>query len=233
MKNRKLISIVMPAFNEAGNIATSISRAQQLSNLADIYEIIVVNDGSTDKTGQIVDEISKKNKIVKVINHKSNIGYGAAVYDGLKSAGGELIFFTDSDLQFDLGQLKSFLEYIGQYDAVIGYRKNRAEGIVRKLNMVCWGSLIRLVLGLKVKDVDCAFKLFKKEVIEDIAVHSKGAMFSSELMYQVAKKGFKIYELPVRHFSRLKGRPTGSNPMVIIRAFRELIRFKKKNLRLS
>ncbi len=217
------ISIIFPAYNEEASIVSAVSKAvkfaqKKFSN----FEIIVVNDGSKDKTGQLVLDFAKDNKSVRVINHSTNQGYGAAVWDGLKAAHGKYIFFTDSDLQFDIGELERFITYIKENDVVIGYRAKRHDPWMRKLNAWGWKWIVRILLGLKIKDVDCAFKLFKREVIEKIDVESHGATFSAELLYKIKKAHFEVKELPVKHMPRKAGSPTGAKLSVIRKAFIEI-----------
>jgi glycosyltransferase involved in cell wall biosynthesis len=230
--NKVYLSIVMPAYNEAGNIAKAVERACATGKKYGRYEVIVVDDGSRDQTAGIVNKLKEKDTSIHLIRHQRNIGYGGAVYDGLKAARGEYIFLTDSDLQFDLAAIDKFIKSAEKYDVVVGYRQNRAEGFARKFNMVVWNLLIRFSIGLKVKDIDCAFKLFSKKVIDAIEVDSRGAMFSAELMYRIYESGFSVLELPVKHFPRSNGKATGADVKVIIRAVRELKKFKKRNRKL-
>jgi len=219
-------SVVLPAYNEQANIEMAINQVRGFATKNGLdCEIIVVDDGSKDKTAQIVKKLALKDKKLNLIRHSKNRGYGAAVYSGLKAAKGDLIFFTDSDLQFDIAQLGTFLKRIKGYDAVFGYRPKRSEGFKRKLNMLGWKVVTWLFLGLKTKDLDCAFKLFRKETLEAVDVKSQGATFSAELTYNIKKKGFRILELPVKHFKRRFGCPTGSNFKVIERAFSEMYSF--------
>jgi len=228
MKKKVKLSIIFPAYNEEKNIKKSLESAVKFATPLGEYEVIVVDDGSTDSTQVEVLKYKKINDNVHIISHRKNLGYGAAVWDGLKAAKGELIFFTDSDMQFKINELKKFINTINDCDVVIGYRKKRSEGFSRKLNMFAWRSLARVFLSLKFRDIDCAFKLFKSKVIKKIKVESTGAMFSAELLYRVNQHGFKVLELPVNHYLRIYGKPTGANPKVIIRALKEFFIFYGK-----
>ena len=222
------ISFVYPAYNEQDNIADSIARAVSFAKKRNMrFEVIVVDDGSRDRTAEVVKEIVKSNKFVRLLQNRKNAGYGATVWKGLRAARFKLVFLTDSDMQFNLADLDKFLRLIDSHDAVIGFRSSRSDGFMRKINMYGWNILIRTFLGIKIKDVDCAFKLFKTKVIKNIKIQSKGAMFSAELMYRIQKKGFKVTQLPVRHYPRKKGVQTGASPRVIFKAFVELARFKQ------
>lgn len=221
------ISVFFPAYNEEKNIKETVTKALViLPQICDKFEVIVVDDGSTDNTANIVKDIAAKNSHVRLISHGVNKGYGAGLKTGFYSARFSWICFTDSDGQFDFADIKKFLAYCNDNDLVIGYRQKRAEGVIRKLNAKAWAMLIRLLFGLKVRDLDCGFKLVKKEVIDKIPkLESEGAMISAELLVKAKKMGFKIVEVPVKHYPRRKGTPTGAQLKVIIKAFVELFKF--------
>jgi glycosyltransferase involved in cell wall biosynthesis len=224
------ISVFFPAFNEQYNIKNTLQKAIEiLPKYAQNFEIIVVNDGSSDQTREIVEEISKKQPKVKIINHKNNLGYGSALKTGFYSAKSPLIVFTDSDGQFDISELPKFLEKIQICDLAIGYRRKRSESGIRLVNAKAWGFLIRFLFGLKVKDLDCGFKLIKKKVIDTIPkLESNGALISAELLIKAKKTGFKIAQIPVNHYPRQAGNPSGANFFVIVTAFIELFKLYRK-----
>lgn len=220
------LSFFMPAFNEEDNIAASIREAVVvLGKLANDFEIIIVDDGSADNTSEIVAALAKKDARIRVIRHKANRGYGAALVTGFKSCRNNLIFFTDADRQFNLSEIKKFLPHVKNYDAVIGYRAPRQDPMLRKINAIGWKWLLRFTLGLKVRDVDCAFKLIKKKQIDKIIIKSRGALVSAELLMKLRHKRCRILELPVSHRPRRAGSPSGARPAVILRAFKELVRY--------
>ena len=227
-KYKESISVFFPAYNEEGNIGNAIESALHvLPRLTDKWEIIVVNDGSKDRTGKIAEKYMVEYPGVSVIHHPINRGYGGALQTGFRAAKCDLIFFSDSDLQFDINEMKNLLEWIDEYDVVIGYRKNRKDSSHRRFNAYCWNLLIRMLLGVKVKDIDCAFKMFRRTAIEDMNVSATGAMVSAEVMAQVVRKGVRIKEVPVTHYPRVFGEQTGANLSVVLRAFRELIKLYK------
>lgn len=217
------LSIFFPAYNEEANIAEAVGKAIKVaSSLTDDFEVIVVNDGSADRTAVVVKELSQHDRRVKLIDHRTNQGYGAAVWTGIKSSTKEYVFFTDADLQFDISELAKFTEKIDQADVVIGYRAPRRDPLMRRLNGWAWTKLIGLLFGAHFRDVDCAFKLFRADTLSKIDVKSRGAMFSAELLIRLKISGARIVELPVGHYPRKAGSPTGASPKVILRAFREL-----------
>lgn len=226
------ISAFFPVFNEEGNLENLVESAHKiLTRLADKFEIIIVNDGSSDNTATIAGQVAEKYPSVKVVTHENNLGYGAAIFSGLKSCQYEYVFFSDGDNQFDLKEIENLLEHVDHADVVIGYRKNRQDPYYRKLNAWGWKMLVDLLLDLNVRDIDCAFKLFKKSALDKINIdhiRSKGAMVNTELLVKLKKAQAKLYEVPVTHYPRKFGKQTGSNPRVILRAFKELIKLYRE-----
>lgn len=221
------LSVCMPAYNEAENIAKMINLVRErVASLVDDFEIVVVNDGSADGTGEVVQGLAQQDARVRLVQHPVNLGYGAAVRDAVWAATKELVFFTDSDLQFDLSELPQFLARLNEADMVIGYRYARSDPWHRTLFGHGWSWLVNLLFGYTARDVDCAFKLFRRKVIDTIAVRSGGAMFSAEFLVKTKRAGFKIVEEPVSHYPRQAGRQTGAKLRVILRAFRELFKMR-------
>lgn len=213
-----MISIILPVYNEEKNVGfmlASIFDFFKKSNLP--YEIIAVNDGSKDGTGKILDEYKKTENIV-VVSHDKNLGYGAALRSGFDAAKGDLIFFTDSDCQFDIKDIVPFLEKIKDNDFVIGFRKNREDPLNRILYAVIFRFLAVIFFGVKVKDADCAFKLFRSYVLSDLNLVSDGALINLEILAKAQKRNYKFVELPVRHFERTEGKQTGGSFKVIFKA---------------
>jgi glycosyltransferase involved in cell wall biosynthesis len=219
----KSISVVFPAFNEEANIEKAVvaARSALSSRFADI-EIIVVDDGSTDRTRDVLDRLAAEYDDVVAVHHAQNRGYGAALRSGLYTARKDLVFFSDSDLQFDLEEIRHLIDWIHDYEIVAGYRVNRADPWNRRFNAWGWNMLVRLVLGLNVRDIDCAFKLFRREVFERVHVSAVGAMINTEILVLAKRMRMRIKEVPVSHYPRVAGSQTGANPKVIIKAFREL-----------
>lgn len=226
----KSITVAMPAYNEAENIEAMVEDViQMMDTLADDYEVIVVDDGSRDATAQVVKSLEGRYPQVRLVQHEVNQGYGAAVFSGLTSASKELVFFTDSDRQFDLQEIKKLLDYIDQADLVVGYRAPRRDPFMRKLNGWGWSLLVTLLFGYTARDIDCAFKLMYRTVITRLQdeVKSRGATFSAEFLVRAKRAGFRIQEVPIRgHRPRVAGSQTGARLDVIVRAFKELLRFR-------
>ena len=199
-----------------------------LPHVADDYEIIIVNDGSKDRTREIADRLVKEDQKVRAVHLEKNQGYGAAVRSGIKACTKEYLFFTDGDGQFDVSQLSLLVPLVPEYDGVIGFRLNRQDPWVRKLNAWAWNRLVRLMFGLKVRDIDCAFKLFHRKVFKVIELESTGAMISTEMLVKIKDKGYRLQEVGVLHSPRLAGKQTGANLRVVLRAFKELFRFHRR-----
>ncbi len=229
MKLAYSISIVMPAHNEEVAIAGTMQAVvEAVSVWTQNFEVIVVNDGSKDATRTILEEIAAKEPRVHVINHEVNKGYGAALVSGFEAASKDLVFFMDSDGQFDICDLERFFPLIGQYDAVLGYRIDRQDTRLRKLNAWGWKMLVQSVFRLRVRDIDCAFKLYKAEFFQQNKLETRGAMINTEMLYKFTREGYTYTEVGVQHLPRRGGRATGAKPAVIIRAFRELFFYARK-----
>jgi len=197
--------------------------SEALEPLVDDYEVIVVNDGSKDRTQQVVEELATRNAHVRCVTHPQNKGYGEALRTGFNSSTKELIFFTDGDKQFDVREVSRFIPAIEDADMVIGFRRPRKDPPVRILYAVGWKLLVTTLFGYAARDVDCAFKLFRRQVWEAVNVNSGGATFSAEFMVKARRKGFRVKEIRVTHYPRTAGSPTGGNPKVIFRAFRDIL----------
>ncbi len=223
------LSIVLPAFNEQGNITDALDRAQAVAErLCEDYEIIVVDDGSKDRTAELVTRRSAEDPRVRLVRHERNLGYGEALRTGFETAKLDLVFFTDADNQFDLDELERLMPLIEKVDVVAGYRIDRQDPPMRRFFAKGWNILVRMLFYVPVRDIDCAFKLFRRSVFERIDLESIGAMVNTELMVKLARSGASVVEVGVTHHPRKAGRPSGANPRVIARAFRELWRMRER-----
>jgi glycosyltransferase involved in cell wall biosynthesis len=217
------LSVIFPAFNEEANIRRTVETMRGvLPKIATRWEIIVVNDGSTDATALICEELKARYPEVKIIHHERNRGYGAALKSGIMAARYDLIFFSDSDGQFDFRDLQQLIRWSKDYDIVAGYRAERHDPLHRRINALGWNVLVRLVLGIKIRDIDCAFKLFRRSVFDHVQIRCVGAMVNTEILAQAIRLGMRIHQVKVNHFPRLYGKQSGANVRVIIKAFREL-----------
>ncbi|MBO0780225.1 MAG: glycosyltransferase family 2 protein [Ktedonobacteraceae bacterium] len=223
------LSVILPAYNEERVIATTVRDAlDRMEKWGLDFEVIVVNDGSSDRTAAIVAEIAVSHPQVRLVNHPVNQGYGAALVSGFTAASKSLTFFMDSDGQFSIDELQHFFAYIDAYDSVIGYRIKRQDTWMRKLNAWGWKRLVGLVLDVHARDIDCAFKLLRTEFLRQNPLETRGAMISAELLYKLRRSGCAWKEVGVHHRPRLEGCATGAKPSVILRAFRELFTYARK-----
>lgn len=225
------ISVFFPCYNEQGNVARVVQNAREvLNDLGADYEIIIVNDGSADDTGRIADELAGENRRIRVVHHAQNRGYGAALQSGFRAATKDLVFYTDGDGQFDMTEMPPLLGLIGDYDIVSCYRLNRQDSLVRKINGWCWTQLVCLIFGLRLRDIDCAFKLYRREIFDKMPLCSTGALIDTEVLARASRNGCKIVQRGVHHYPRTAGAQTGANLRVILRALRELLRLRRKIL---
>ncbi len=221
-QNRSL-SVVLPAHNEEAAIAATVQEViDTLSSWRLDFEVIVVDDGSQDDTGAILDALSNSHLCLRIIHHPVNQGYGAALVSGFNATSKDLTFFMDSDGQFDIHDLARLLLLVEEYDAVLGYRIDRQDTWMRKFNAWGWKQLVRLVFGIHVRDVDCAFKLYPTSFFREHTLETRGAMINTEILYKFIREGNTYTQIGVRHLPRKGGKATGAKLTVILRAFREL-----------
>lgn len=223
------LSVVLPAYNEEAVIGQTVSRAiSALSRWTDDFEIIIVNDGSKDRTKECVERLAQGDARIRLLSHPVNRGYGAALATGFHSVEKDLVFFMDSDGQFDINDLGRFLPLINEYDAILGYRDPRQDPWLRKLNAWGWKQLVRRVFNVHVRDIDCAFKLYHAAFFHTLSLETTGAMINTEIMYKFNRAGYTYTEVGVRHLPREGGQATGAKPAVILRALREMFFFARK-----
>lgn len=223
------ISVVLPAYNEAENIEPVVDEATAaLEPLVDESEIIVVDDGSRDDTAAVTRRVMDTNPHVRLVEHEVNRGFGAAVFSGFTNASKEWIFYTDADRQFVLDELSRFLPHTREYDLIAGYRAPRRDPFLRVLYGKGWSFLCTLLFGYTVRDVDCGFKLLRREIVQQVGpqIRSRGATFSIDWLARAKRAGFRFVEVPVSHRPRVAGSQTGANLGVITRAFRELVQLR-------
>jgi glycosyltransferase involved in cell wall biosynthesis len=220
------LSYFFPAHNEEANLEGLVAEAlETLPTLADTFEIIAVNDGSKDRTREIADRLAAAHPdVVRVVHHEVNRGYGGALRSGFEASRYELLCFTDGDRQFkvaDLGRLTARLAEADAPDAVVGYRIKRADPMIRIVYARTYKLANRIFFGLRVRDVDCACKLFRRSALDGIRVESGGAFFSAELLIKLRAAGRTVAEVGVPHHARTAGSPTGARPSVIWRAVKD------------
>lgn len=217
------LTVFLPSHNEEGNVERVVKGfLAELPRVAEKFEVVVVDDGSRDLTGEIADRLAAEDRRVVVIHHEKNLGYGGAVNSGLRSGTQPYLLLADGDGQFDPAEMSKLTSRIGDYDVVIGRRARRADNLMRRINGKAWTTLSRLLFGLRISDMDCGFKLFRRAAVEGIRLRSNSAMITTELMARLAGRNARICEVDVTHLPRMAGEQTGNSPLVVIHAFKEM-----------
>lgn len=225
MNKLKELSLFFPAYNLEGLLKNTVEKAIPiLKRVADKYELIIINDGSKDKTGKIADELARKHSFVRVVHHSFNQGYGGALKSGFYNGKYEWIVFTDGDGQFDFSEIDKLIEFANKADVVATYRLDRQDSLKRKFFGWGWTVLASILLGINLRDVDSGFRMVKKKVIDTIPrlQSSRGGTINPEIFARARKAGFRIVEVGVHHFPRKEGKQTGANLKVIFRSFVDL-----------
>lgn len=209
MTIRRAVSAVLPAYNEADCIEVATQNLRRaLAECTEEFEVILVDDGSTDKTPEIMDRLADEFDDVRVIHHKPNAGYGVSLKDGFLAARLPLVFYTDADNQFDMGEIPLLLEHINEADIVTGYRADRQDPAMRKF--FSWGfkKLIGMLFGVTVRDCDCAMKLYRRRVFRYVTMESRMFFIDAEILAKANVLGYRIAEVPVTHLPRSGGEST-------------------------
>lgn len=223
------ISFFLPCYNEEKNIKKSVLDVKNvLEDIAGKWEIVIVDDGSKDKTGEIADNLSKQYKNIRVVHNKPNRGYGGALKSGYEASRYEWVAFADSDGQFDYYEIIKFIEKQKETNAdlVLGIRKNRADSLMRKLFTFVWSKILpRLLLGLKVTDYSCGFKLIRSKVYKKIQpLVGEEKVTQIEMLVKAQRSRYKFAEVEVKHLPRKFGHQTGADLKVITRSVRDLLK---------
>ena len=227
------LSVVLPAHNEEANIEFVVRRCLEvLPRLVRDFEIVIVDDGSRDATPQIVDRLAAEDARVVVLHHPVNRGYGDALMTGFAHTRGDYVMFMDSDRQFDIADLERLLPYVGRYDIVAGYRIRRRDPPLRLLYARIFNLAVRLFFGLRLRDVDCAFKVFRGDLLRGIRLEFGGALINTEILAKARRRGATLTEVGVHHYPRLVGRQSGGSFRVVFRAMRNFLRLWWKVLRM-
>ena len=226
----RLLSVCLPALNEAANLDAVLQEVvESVAPHVDRVEIVVTDDGSTDDTPRVLERLVAIHPGLRVVRHEWTRGYGAACRSAMLAARGDLLLLTDADRQFDLRDLAPCLDALREADAVIGYRARRRDSWRRVAQGWLWTYLVNLLLGYTARDVNCAFKLVRRDWCQPLLsrVESDGAAFSAEWMARARRAGVRIREVPVRHRPRRHGQPTGGQPHVMLRGLGELMRVRR------
>ncbi len=220
-----MLSLILPAYNEEANIEIVVNEAlEELPKNFQSFEILVVDDGSKDRTPEIADRLAASQpNLIKVVHHRPNRGYGAALSSGFKAAQGDYLMFMDSDRQFQPVDLKLLAPYLGKADIIAGYRKKRNDPFYRFLIGYTFNTIVTVFFGIHLRDIDCGFKIFKADVLKSMELTSPGALINTEIHAKAQRQRRSIIEVGVNHYPRLVGDQSGANVKVILRAMRETL----------
>ena len=222
------ISFFCPAYYDEKNLPLLIPKAVEvLKKNAEKFEIIIIEDKSPDDTARVSDELAIKFKpYVKVVHHRKNHGYGGALISGFDHANKySYVFYTDGDMQYDVGELELFLPYLARYDVIIGYRSKRALGLTRTIQTKLFNMIVTALFGLRVKDINCSMKIIKRSALKNIKLTSNGGFIDAELLIKLKKLNYNIKEIEVSHFPRYFGKASGGKPKIILQTILEMIKF--------
>ena len=219
------LSVVLPAYNEEPNIVPAVDQALScLPRVADEYEVIVVDDGSADGTAAAVEPLlAGHHPRVRLLRHERNQGYGAALRTGFSRARYDYVFYTDADRQFDIAEIEYLLPLLREYDAVVGFRVYRYDSPTRLVASTIYNWIVRILFRVRVRDVDCSFKLFRREVIDKITIECTDFFVDTELVAKARKWNFRIVEKGVRHYARVAGE-TSVRASDVPRTLRTIVR---------
>ena len=223
------ISAVLPAYNEAANLSQMVARTlEALDDAVPEYEVIIVDDGSRDATPRLADGLAARNSRVRVIRQPRRRGYGAALRAGIAEASKQFIWCLDADGQYNPADLSALAQFDNVYDLVAGYRARRADPLVRRLLSRLYRLLVRVTLGIKARDPNCGFKLYRASVLKSLPLSAMGRFVQVEILVRLRERGATIQEVSVRHAARHAGRQMGARPGAILRMVRELIALRKR-----
>jgi len=221
------LSVFFPCYNEEANVERStLAALEACRSITDDFEIIIVDDGSRDRTGELADRLAADHELVRSVHNKTNRGYGGALQAGFRAASKEWVFYTDGDGQFDFKEIPRLLDLLDRYDIVSGYRSDRRDSLMRCANARGWTHLCNLLLGTRLRDIDCAFKIYPRRLFEEIELRSEGALIDAEILAKAVRRGYRIGQVGVTHLPRTAGEQTGAKVKVIARAFVELIKLR-------
>lgn len=226
------LTVFFPAYNEEANVERVTEAAlRAVRKVTEDFEIIIVNDGSADRTGELADALAEKYQHVRAVHNQPNLGYGGALQRGFREARKDWIFYTDGDGQFDFEEIPRALELLRDHDIASGFRLDRKDSRIRKMNAWAWTRLVNLMFHIDVRDIDCAFKIYPREFIERIEMRSTGALIDTEMLAKARRLGYSIGQFGVHHYPREHGEQSGADLGVILRAFRELFVLRRHILK--
>ncbi|MGA8017194.1 MAG: glycosyltransferase family 2 protein [Candidatus Dormiibacterota bacterium] len=222
------LTLVLPVHNESQNLTWLLPHAATvLPSLARSWDLVIVDDGSTDGSGQLATDLAGRLGMrLRVLRHAQKSGYGITVGDGLRAATAEFVAFTDADGQFEIADLALLVPLLDRADLAAGWRRERQDARARELVSWVFNTLVAILYRLPYRDVDCAMKLMRREVLDSLTLEARSALINAELYYKARHAGWRIAQVPVPHHPRVAGRRSGARPRAIARAIKELVLFR-------
>jgi glycosyltransferase involved in cell wall biosynthesis len=218
------LSLVLPAHNEEGNIeAVTWDALAILPEHFQTFEIVIVDDGSTDATPRLIDRLAADDARVRVIHHPQNRGYGAALRSGFATARGDRILFMDADRQFDIREVAKLAPLTARYDIIAGYRLRRNDPWRRVALGAAFNTVVKVLFGVWVRDIDCGFKLFRADLLRGLELQAPGALLNTEILALAHRQGATLAEVGVTHHPRSAGAQSGGSPRVVLRSLGEML----------
>ncbi len=221
------ISFFCPAYHDEKNLPVLIPRVHKfLSEIADTFELIVVHDGSPDKTGEVADRLAAEFPHVRVLHHPRNLGYGATLRDGFLAARYDYVMYTDGDNQYDVREFLPHLPGLRTADVLSGYVTRKAASLRRKIQSSVYNWLIAALFFVRCRDIDCAMKIYSRKALDSISMKSTSCFIDAEMIIKAKKAGLRVVQFPVTHFPRMEGRASGSKMSIIAATVRDMVRFR-------
>ena len=231
MTNKDItLSVFFPAYYDEKNIGKVVDSAVEVLDGLQLkdYEVTIIEDGSPDKTAEVADALARQYSKVRVIHHEKNRGYGSTLHEGFTTARFDYVFYSDGDNQFDMKELKKFVAMIPFSDIVVGYRKSKQYSTWRKVTSLVYNFALRWLFEIDYVDVDCAFKLFKRDLFDRITLTSTDAFIDAEIMIKAHLLGYTSTEIGVKHLPRLDGLSTAARPSIIMKTVRDIYVYRKE-----
>ena len=218
------LSLVLPAHNEEDNIRLVVEDALRvLPQYTDTFEIIPVNDGSKDGTAKILQQLAAEDDRVRPVSYEVNKGYGGALVSGFDATRYDYVMFMDADRQFDIADIRRLAPFVGEYDIVAGFRMERSDPLIRRVNAEVFNIAVRILFGVHLRDLDCAFKIFRGDQLRSLDLMSNGALINCEMQAKLRRQGATLQQVGVQHYPRVAGSSTGGNIKVILKAMRDIL----------
>lgn len=221
------VSFFCPAYNDEENLPDLIPRVYRfLSEISRKFEIIIIEDCSPDRTKEVAEELARIYPHTRVIRHKTNLGYGGTLKDGFANAKYEYVMYTDGDNQYDVNQFKPNLSLLSEFDVISGYATEKAVSFTRKIQSDVFNYLILILFFIKLKDINCSMKIYKRKVLYQLDIKSDSAFIDAEMLIKAKRQGFRMAQFPVTHYKRKSGLASGSKISVIADTIKDMIKFR-------